>query len=392
MEITFDIVTFTNIAALVLGLASGLVILYQSLKSNPINLPLAIGQIFLSLAIGVNFLIISKLLVHWPFLFRTGSLLALIYVPLPLLYLIFYTHKRTWRWYDFLHFIPAFVFVADFWPIYMLSNQEKLALILKDINNQDKYALLSESRFFPPGFHQMSRTILVSLYWVAQCLMLRRWMKGQTQMKYEERIWKNWMIVYLVFQAALWLPYYLTFFWIDKSLTYHMVYTVGAVWMLVSSLLLLAYPTLLQGNQAIKSVQKSKRIKILASESSTGLVSDDNLQKLGEARSAIDRGLDEDILFLKPGLTINDFSKEIGLPVYQVTRCITHFTGMSFIDFINQKRIEYCVKKLDSGEWKYYKVEAISNECGFNNRNSFTNAFKKFKGVSPSEYKSSLNP
>jgi AraC-like DNA-binding protein len=121
-------------------------------------------------------------------------------------------------------------------------------------------------------------------------------------------------------------------------------------------------------------------------------VSDDNLQKLGEARSAIDRGLDEDILFLKPGLTINDFSKEIGLPVYQVTRCITHFTGMSFIDFINQKRIEYCVKKLDSGEWKYYKVEAISNECGFNNRNSFTNAFKKFKGVSPSEYKSSLNP
>jgi AraC-like DNA-binding protein len=56
-------------------------------------------------------------------------------------------------------------------------------------------------------------------------------------------------------------------------------------------------------------------------------------------------------------------------------------------DFIKQKRIQYCVQKLDAGDWKNFKVEAIARECGFNNRNSFTNAFKKFKGVSPSEYK-----
>lgn len=391
MEIQFDFAAFTNIAALVLGLASGLVILYQGIKNNPTNLPLAFGQIFLSLAIGVNFLIISKLLVHWPFLFRTGSLLALIYLPLPLLYLSFYTQKRTWRWYDFLHFIPAFVFVLDFWPIYMLSNQEKLALILKDINNQDQYALLRESQFFPPGFHQMFRTILVSLYWLAECLMFRKWIKGQSNITYENRIWKNWMIVYLVFQAGLWLPYYLTFFWIDKSLTYHMVYTVGAGWMLVSSLLLLIYPSLLYGNQEIISSQKSYRIKKPASQPGTGVVTDKDLQKLEEIKTAIDQGLEKHILFLKPGVTITELSKEIGFPVYQVTRCITHYTGMSFIDFINQKRIEYCAQKLDSGEWNHYKVEAISYKCGFNNRNSFTNAFKKFKGVSPSEYKARLD-
>jgi AraC-like DNA-binding protein len=60
---------------------------------------------------------------------------------------------------------------------------------------------------------------------------------------------------------------------------------------------------------------------------------------------------------------------------------------MGFIDFTNQKRIKYCVEKLDSGDWKNFTIEAIAQECGFNNRNSFTNAFKKFKGVSPSEYK-----
>jgi AraC-like DNA-binding protein len=64
---------------------------------------------------------------------------------------------------------------------------------------------------------------------------------------------------------------------------------------------------------------------------------------------------------------------------------------MGFIDLINQKRIQYCIQKLDSGDWKNFKVEAIAHECGFNNRNSFTNAFKKFKGVSPSEYKGGID-
>jgi AraC-like DNA-binding protein len=389
MEIHFDFVTFINLAALVLGIASGLVILYQGIKTNPTNLPLAFGQITLSLAIWVNFLIVSKLLVHWPFLFRTGSLLALLYVPLPFLYVSFYIQKRTWRWYDFLHFIPALVFLVDFWPIFILSNQEKLALILKDLNDQNQYALLSESRIFPPGFHQTFRTILVSLYWLTQCLVLGKWMKRETKMSYEDRIWKNWMIVYLFFQAGLWIPFYLTFILIDKSLTYHMVYNVSAVWMVVSSFLMLLYPSLLYGYQPIKTNQRSQKSKPAAGEASHGIGPYD--QKMEEVKKVVDLGLDSEALFLKPGFTINEFSKDIGIPVYQISKCITHYSGMGFIDFINQKRIQYCVQKLDSGHWKNLKLEAIAQECGFNNRNSFTNAFKKFNGVSPSEYKAGLD-
>jgi len=323
--------------------------------------------------------------VHWPFLFRTGSLLALLYVPLPFLYVSFYTRKRTWRWYDFLHFIPALVFLVDFWPIFILSNQEKLVLIQQDLNVPNQYALLRESRFFPPGFHQTFRTILVSIYWLIQCLMLQRWIKGQANISYEDRIWKNWMIVYLFFQAGLWIPFYLTFVLIDKSLTYHMIYNVSAVWMVVSSFLLLLYPSLLYGYQPVKSNQKAPKSRPAPGDAVPGISPDD--QKMEEVKKAVDRGLDRDALFLRPGLTINEFSRDIGVPVYQVSRCINYYSGMGFMDFINQQRIRHCVQKLDSGDWKNYTVEAIAQECGFNNRNSFTNAFKKFKGVSPSEYK-----
>jgi AraC-like DNA-binding protein len=106
-----------------------------------------------------------------------------------------------------------------------------------------------------------------------------------------------------------------------------------------------------------------------------------------DVKMVVDLGFDKDALFLKPGYTIHVFANDIGIPVYQISKCITHYAGMGFIDFINQRRIHYCIQKLDSGRWKNLKLEAIAQECGFNNRNSFTNAFKKFKGVSPSEYK-----
>ena len=159
MQIPFDFVTFIHLAATILGIVSGIVILYFGIKKNPTNLPLALGQITLAMAIWVSFAIVSKLLVHWPFLFRTGNFFGLLFVPLPFLYVRYYTQKRSWKWYDILHFIPALIYLVDFWPIFILSNQQKLALILQEIDDQNLYAQLRESRFFGPGFHQPFRTI-----------------------------------------------------------------------------------------------------------------------------------------------------------------------------------------------------------------------------------------
>jgi AraC-like DNA-binding protein len=111
---------------------------------------------------------------------------------------------------------------------------------------------------------------------------------------------------------------------------------------------------------------------------------------LEEVMGRIESEMDGNRYFLVHGYSINDFSKDTGIPVYQISKSINHYRGMNFIDFINQKRIQYCVQKLDSGHWKNYTLEAIAQECGFSNRNSFTNAFKKFKGMSPSQYKASL--
>jgi AraC-like DNA-binding protein len=59
---------------------------------------------------------------------------------------------------------------------------------------------------------------------------------------------------------------------------------------------------------------------------------------------------------------------------------------MNFNDFINEYRIRFCIEKIENGEWKRKTLEALSKESGFNNRNSFTLAFKKVTGVTPSGF------
>jgi len=103
---------------------------------------------------------------------------------------------------------------------------------------------------------------------------------------------------------------------------------------------------------------------------------------------AIEAQMDENKLFLKTGFAISDLSKDTQIPVYQISRSLNTFKGISFVDFVNQVRIKYCVEQFNKGEWLNYTLEAVAKECGFSNRNSFTKAFIKFKGESPSQHRS----
>jgi AraC-like DNA-binding protein len=132
------------------------------------------------------------------------------------------------------------------------------------------------------------------------------------------------------------------------------------------------------------------KISKLAKVSKIFQTSDLEEKKLEEVMQIIESGMEKNRFFLNSGYTINDFSKDIGIPVYQISKSLNTFPKLGFIDFINKERVHYCAQKLEKGEWSNYTIEAVAHECGFNNRNSFTNAFKKFLGTSPSEYRENI--
>jgi YesN/AraC family two-component response regulator len=90
--------------------------------------------------------------------------------------------------------------------------------------------------------------------------------------------------------------------------------------------------------------------------------------------------------YLRPGYTLKQMTEEIGIPLHHLSAVINQHYGMHFNDFINEYRVNHFKVKIDNEEWKNKKLEAIAEESGFNNRNTFTAAFKKLTGINPSEY------
>jgi AraC-like DNA-binding protein len=386
MEINFDFITFVHLAAVVVGIVSSAVILYFGFRTNPVNQPLGFGQLSISLGIFVSFSLVSQLIVHWPFLYRLGNVFVLIFIPMPFLYTVFYTQKRLWRWYDLLHLIPLLIYLVDYWDTLSLSSAQKTELILQEINDLDLLGKFSQGRFIGPGFHTEFRTVLFSAYWVAQVVILVRWVKSQSLLTSENKVWKNWMILFLGCQFFLWFPFYLTIFWLDKLTTYHIVNSFSVGWVMLSSLSLFFFPSLLYG----KPFEGDNRITKFTKALKKPQISEIDEKKLEDIIQEMESKMEVEKLFLNAKYSIHDFSKDINLPAYQISKSLNAFKGLSFIDFINQKRVLFCVKKFKEGKWSNYTVEAIAAECGFSNRNSFTNAFKKFLGSSPSEYRENI--
>ena len=386
MEISFDFITFIHLAAVVLGILSSLVIFYFGVKATPANQPLAIGQLLASLAIFVSFSLVSKLILQWPLLYRLGNPLLLAFIPLPFLHMVFYTRNRHWKWYDLLHSIPLLIFLVDYGHVLLLSNAEKLLIIQQEIDDLNLLGEFRQSKYFGPRFHQEFRTVLYSAYWAAQVLILVKWLKSQTSLTPQNKVWKNWIMVFLGCQFFMWFPFYLSFFGMEIMTTYHIVNSFSVGWLLVSSLSLFFFPSLLYGTGLAGPSVSSKIAKVIRKTPTTEV----SEKKLEEYMQVIESQMGSKMLFLTTGYSINDLSRDTNVPVYQILKSLKTFKGCGFVDFINQQRIKFCVGKFDQGEWLNFTLEAVALDCGFSNRNSFTKSFKKFKDCSPSEYRDAL--
>ena len=62
-------------------------------------------------------------------------------------------------------------------------------------------------------------------------------------------------------------------------------------------------------------------------------------------------------------------------------------TGSSLTEFVNRKRVEYGIFLLNSTN---LQIQTIAQHCGIPDLNYFTKTFKKYKGFTPSEYRSRI--
>ncbi|MBO9605064.1 MAG: response regulator [Paenibacillaceae bacterium] len=89
--------------------------------------------------------------------------------------------------------------------------------------------------------------------------------------------------------------------------------------------------------------------------------------------------------YADPSLDLQTVADGIGISISHLSRCFKEETGVSFLRYLTELRIERAKLALVDPATKIYEVAAI---VGFGEYPHFCRMFKKYTGLSPSEYRS----
>ena len=105
-----------------------------------------------------------------------------------------------------------------------------------------------------------------------------------------------------------------------------------------------------------------------------------------DLKSLLENLFRESSPYLKHGFSLQELANILDLPLYRVSAFINQAYDMRFTDFVNLHRIGHAVLLIKRGEAFHWSLDGLALQCGFNNRNSFREAFKRFTGRVPSAF------
>lgn len=97
-------------------------------------------------------------------------------------------------------------------------------------------------------------------------------------------------------------------------------------------------------------------------------------------------------LHLNPKLRLSTIATKMSLRPDQVSEIFTMGMSTTFFDFVNQRRVLEAQRRLIDPAYAHLSIMEIATECGFNSKSTFADAFRKWTGQAPSEYRESKTP
>jgi AraC-like DNA-binding protein len=95
--------------------------------------------------------------------------------------------------------------------------------------------------------------------------------------------------------------------------------------------------------------------------------------------------------YLDPELTLSSLAKDLNISRSQLSVIINEGTGDNFYDFINKYRVEQVKKLMVDPQMKNFNMLGLALEAGFKSKSTFNLIFKRFTGLTPTEYRKNLS-
>jgi len=95
--------------------------------------------------------------------------------------------------------------------------------------------------------------------------------------------------------------------------------------------------------------------------------------------------------YLKGDLSINELADKLQVSRQYITQVINEKMNCNFNDYINTFRVEEFKVRAKDIKYKNYTLLALALDSGFNSKTSFNTIFKKQTGMTPSQFRKSLD-
>ncbi|MBN2078056.1 MAG: helix-turn-helix transcriptional regulator [Spirochaetes bacterium] len=112
--------------------------------------------------------------------------------------------------------------------------------------------------------------------------------------------------------------------------------------------------------------------------------------QLDAYRRKIIRCMEQDRPYLDDALTLKDFSERVGIPYHHVSMTLNTCLKQNFYTFINQYRCEEVKRLLSDPDYNDTTLLRIAFDSGFNSKTVFNTMFKKYTGLTPSQYRKKM--
>lgn len=111
-----------------------------------------------------------------------------------------------------------------------------------------------------------------------------------------------------------------------------------------------------------------------------------SIKTLDEILTNLDH-FENNLAYLNSDINLNQLAALWHTNRSYLSTLINQYKGKSFTDYVNHLRIDYLLKNLEEDpNWKKYKIAHLAELLGFSSSRSFSNAFLKATGISPSFY------
>lgn len=383
MEIIIHFKDLVYLSSHLIGVIISALLIYVGIRNYPPNILLGLSFASLTYGAFIAWLIFSGQYVHFPALYRTGNIGGLLFPTFFYLYIRSVLYPQSESLKDLLFFIPLLLYIIDYFPVlFLISLSEKKNLILQEIHDPMLFVSFNQSWFLPKNFHTLFRTLVILFFWILsfRLLYLR---KKEIGFKKFEKPWLNWMIIYLVFNSILIFPFLVSNLISSNAIQYDLSHLTGAILLLISASTILFFPQVLYGTNQFEYIRK---VQDNITEEEKSIEEKISPEKYHHIEERLKEVLEEEKVFLQKGYSLADLAKDTNIPAYQLTHYINKVMDSTFYELINKYRIEETCRIIKSGKFNHLTLEALAEKSGFNNRNSFSVAFRKFKDMKPSEF------